>query len=182
MKSTHVVFAVLFLVGCMISSCTKDNLPTEAYVPPSDLPPSGSGVFTANIDGVSWSAEDLAGIPSGTSAYSGNVLHISGARPIVGDTAESETIDIVIDLSSSTAYVVPGTYSLGTIPAQAGEAQHSDGLICVCHTNSAQSGTVTITTLDVSRKVVSGRFAFDGTGIGGETHVISEGKFDVTWK
>jgi hypothetical protein len=186
MKSTHILFAVLFLVGCVISSCTKDKLPTETNIPdtgPTDpnLPPSGSGVLTANIDGLSWAAEDIAGIPSGTSTYNGSILHISGGRAVVGDTADAETIDLVIDLSSSKAYIVPGTYALGTIPAQAGEAQHSDGLICVCHTSSAQSGTVTITTLDVARKIVSGRFVFNGIGVGGETHVISEGKFDVAW-
>ncbi len=187
MKSTHIVFAVLFLVSCVISSCTKDKLPTETNIPDTgpttpNLPPSGSGVLTANIDGLSWAAEDIAGNPSGTSTYNGKILHISGARVVVGDTADAETMDLIIDLSTSKAYIVPGTYALGSIPAQAGEAQHSDGMTCVCNTNSAHSGTVTITSLDAARKVVSGTFAFDGIGTYGETHVISRGQFDVAWK
>jgi hypothetical protein len=184
MKTTHILFAVLFLVSCVISSCTKDKLPTETYIsdlPATDLPPNGSGVLTAKIDGSSWAAEDRAGIPSGTSTYNGSILHIRGGRAVIGDTADAETIDLIIDLSASKAYIVPGTFALGTIPAQAGEAQHSDGLICICHTSSAQSGTITITTLDVARKIVSGRFEFNGIGVGGETHIISEGKFDVAW-
>ena len=126
MKSTHVAVAVLFLVGCIMSSCTKDKLPTEAPVP--DEPSTGSGVLTANIDGLSWAAEDVAGIPSGTSTYNGNILHISGARVVVGDTADAESIDLVIDLSASKTSIVPGTYALGTIPTQEGEAQHNDGM------------------------------------------------------
>ena len=184
MKTTHILFALLFLAACVLSGCTKDQLPTETTVsdlPASDLPPSGSGVLTAKIDGSSWAAEDIAGLPTGTSTYNGKLLHISGGRAVVGDTADAETIDLIIDLTSSRGYIVPGTYALGTIPAQSGEAQHSDGLICVCHTSSGQSGTVTITTLDVERKIVSGRFGFNGIGVDGETHVISEGKFDVAW-
>jgi hypothetical protein len=53
---------------------------------------------------------------------------------------------------------------------------------CVCHTDRAHSGIVTITELDVSRKVVSGMFAFNGIGVDGQTHTFSEGMFDVTWK
>ncbi len=180
MKSTPVVFAVLFAVGCVISSCTKDKLPTESSIP--DQPPTASGVLTADIDGLSWAAEDIAGIPSGTSTYSGNILHISGCQSVVGDTAEAETIDLIIAPSASMAGLSPGTYTLGTMPAQEGEAQESVGATLVCRTNSAHSGTVTITVLDTVRKVVSGRFAFSGIGVDGQTHTFSGGVFDVTWK
>jgi hypothetical protein len=182
MKSSHKAIAILFIAGCVMNGCTQDKLPTAPYIPNPPPPPAGSGVLTANIDGLPWVARDGAGIPSGTSTYNGNLLHISGSQAVVGDTADVETIDLVIDLSASKAYIVPGTYALGSIPAQAGEAQHNDGMICICHTNSAHSGTLTITALDVARKVVSGRFAFNGIGATGQTHIISEGMFDVTWK
>jgi hypothetical protein len=90
-------------------------------------------------------------------------------------------MNLIIDLSASKASLSPGTYELGTIPAQEGEAQHFDGMSCVCHTDGAHSGTVTITALDVSRKVVSGTFAFNGVGVNGQTHTFSEGMF-ITWK
>ena len=182
MKSPQLVIAVLLTAGCMMNGCTQDKLPTQpstTYPTPTAI---GAGVLRANIDGSPWTAEDATGIPLGTSTYSGNILHISGVRPAVGDTAEAETIDLIIDFSASNAVLGPGTYELGTIPAQEGEAQHFDGLSCVCHTNSAHSGTVTITALDMSRKVVSGIFAFNGIGVDGETHTFSEGMFDVTWK
>jgi hypothetical protein len=182
MKSSNVLITVLFIAGCVMNGCTQDKLPTMPYIPTPPSSPTGSGVLTANIDGVSWAAADIAGIPSGTSTYSGNILHIWGARAVVGDTAEAETINLIIDLSASKAYVVPGRYSLGTIPAQAGEAQHNDGLMCVCRTNSTHSGTATITTLDAARKVVSGTFEFSGIGVDGQTHSFGNGMFDVTWK
>ena len=182
MKLAHIVIAVLVIAGCVMNGCTQDKLPTEAAVPDVPHPPTGAGVLRANIDGTPWASEDATGIPLGTSTCSGNILHISGIRPAVGDTAESETIDLIIDLSASKAVLGPGTYELGTIPAQEGEAQHFDGLSCVCHTHSAHSGTVTITALDVSRKVVAGVFAFNGTGVNGQTHTFSERMFDVTWK
>jgi hypothetical protein len=180
MKSPYIVIVALFIALCVMSGCKQDKLPTEASIP--DQPRIGSGVLRANIDGSPWVAVDAAGIPSGTSTYSGNILHISGIRAGVGNSAESGTIDLIIDLGASRAEIVPGTYELGTIPAQEGEAQHFDGLSCVCHTNSAYSGTVTITALDVSRKVVSGIFAFNGIGVNGETHTFREGMFEVPWK
>ena len=182
MKNHRLVIAIMFLAGFLINGCEQDKFLTEPVIANPPAPPTGSGVLSANIDGVSWVAQDIAGIPSGTSTYSGNVLHITGFRTVVGDTADAESIDLIIDLSASKGYVVPGTYALGTIPAQAGEAQHNDGMICVCHTNSAHSGTVTITTLDLARKVVAGRFEFNGIGVSGQTHVFSEGMFDVAWK
>jgi hypothetical protein len=182
MKSKHTIIAILFIAGCIMCGCTQDKLPTAPYIASPPSPPIGSGVLTANIDGLYWVAEDIAGIPSGRSTYNGNIIHIWGARAVVGDTAEAETIDLIIDLSASKAYIVPGTYALGTIPTQEGEAQHNDGLMCVCHTNSAHSGTVTITALDVPGKIVSGTFAFDAIGVNGQTHFISNGIFDVKWK
>ena len=182
MKTHRLVIAILFSGCCVMSGCTQDKLPTAPYIPTPPQLATGSGVLTANIDGLSWAAADIAGVPSGTSTYSGNILHIWGARAVVGDTAEAETINLIIDLSASKAYIVPGRYSLGTIPAQAGEAQHNDGLMCVCRTNSTHSGTATITTLDVARKVVSGTFEFTGIGVDGQTHNFGDGMFDVAWK
>jgi hypothetical protein len=180
MKSPHTVIAVLFIALCVMNGCKQDKLPTEASIP--DRPPIGSGVLRANIDGSPWVAVDAAGIPSGTSTYSGNILHISGVRAGVGNSAEPGTIDLIIDLGASRAEIVPGTYELGTIPAQEGEAQHGDALLCACHTNSTHLGTVTITALDVVRKAVSGIFDFDGIGVDGQTHIVRGGMFDVTWK
>lgn len=180
MKSSHVVIAVLFIAGCMMNGCNQNTLPSQASIP--DQPPSGAGVLRANIDGSLWVAEDIAGIPSGTSTYSGTILHISGGRAVVGDTADAETIDIIIDLSASNGGLCAGTYELGTIPAQEGEARYNDSRSRVCNTNSTHSGTVTITAVDVSRKVVSGIFAFSGIGVNGQTHSFSEGIFDVTWR
>ena len=182
MKLAHIAVAVLFMAGCVMNGCTQDRLPTEAAVPDSPSLPTGTGILRATIDGSPWAAVDLDGVPSGTSTYNGNILHISGGRAIVGDTADAETIDLIIDWAYLNTDICPGTYQLGTIPAQEGEAQHFDGLSCVCHTNSAHSGTVTITALDVSRKIVSGTFAFNGVGDNGQTHTFSEGMFDVTWK
>lgn len=182
MKSTHIAIAVLFLVGCVMNGCKEDKLPTEAFIPDQPPPPTGSGVLKANIDGSPWAAENAAGIPSGTSTYSGNILHISGVRAIGGNTAEQGTIDLIIDLGASNAQINPGTYQLGTIPAQEGEAQHRDDLLCACHTNSTHTGSVTITMLDVAKKVVSGVFDFDGIGVNGQTHTVRGGTFDVTWK
>ena len=180
MKSSRIVVAVLFVAGCVMNGCTKDKLPTEASIPEQSA--TGAGVLTANIDGSPWVAEDNAGDPSGTSTYSGNILRISGARSVVGDTAEAEAIDLTIEPSASNAGLSLGTYTLGTIPAQEGEAEQSVGTTPVCRTTSGHTGTVTITALDTVRKVVSGRFAFNGIGVDGQTHVINEGMFDVSWK
>lgn len=186
MKSAHTVIAVLFIAGCMMTGCTQDKLPTEPSTTNRPPPPGSAGVLRANIDGSPWVAEDTAGIPSGTSTYSGNILHIKGIRAVVGDTArepvDAEAIDLIVDLDASKANPGPGTYELGTIPSQEGEAQYRDALSRVCYTNSAHSGTVTITVIDVARKVVSGTFAFNGIGVNGQTHTVSEGMFDVTWK
>ena len=186
MKSAHKVLAVLFVAGCVMNGCTQDKLPTEFSVPDQLQSPTGTGVIRANIDGLPWAAEDISGMSSGTSTYTGHILHISGARAVVGDTAkeaaDAEAIDLTIDLGAAQTDIGPGTYKLGTIPAQEGEAQYHDALSCVCYTSSTHSGTVTITALDVSRKVVSGRFAFNGMGASGHGHIVSEGMFDVAWK
>jgi hypothetical protein len=182
MKSPNVLIAILFIAGCVMNGCTQDKLPTMPYTPNPSPPLTGSGVLSANIDGSLWAAKDIAGIPSGTSTYNGNILHISGVRGVVGDATESGTIDLIIDLGASKAEINPGTYQLGTIPAQQGEAQHRDALSCACQTNSTHLGSVTITALDVARKVVSGIFDFDGIGVDGQTHIVRGGMFDVTWK
>jgi hypothetical protein len=186
MKTSHFVIAVLFVAGCVMNGCKQDKLPTEPSVPYQPPPPTGAGVLRANIDGSPWVAEDNAGILTGTSTFSGNILHIRGVRAVVGDTAREnegvETLDLIIDPGASNADLGVGTYELGTIPAQRGEAQYRDDVSCVCSTNSTHSGTVTITALDVSRKVVSGVFAFNGIGVSGHGHIVSEGNFDVSWK
>lgn len=180
MKSPRIVIAFLFIAGCVMNGCKQDKFPTEPSIP--DPPPIDAGVLMANINGLPWAAEDAAGVASGTSTYSDDILHISGVRAVVGDTADTECIDLIIDLRPSKAYLGPGTYELGTIPAQEGEAQYRDALSCVCYTNGTHSGTVTITVLDVPGKIVSGRFAFNGIGVNGQTHMVSEGMFNVTWK
>jgi len=182
MKSHSIVIVALFIALCVMNGCKQDKLPTEGSTIDQPPPPIGSGVLRANIDGSPWVAEDAAGIPSGTSTYSGNIIHISGVRSVAGDTAKSGTIDLIVDLGTSNAEIKPGTYQLGTIPAQEGEAQHRDAMSCACRTNSAHSGSITITVLDVDRKVVSGVFDFDGFGVDGQTHIVRGGTFDVTWK
>jgi hypothetical protein len=169
MKSAHIVIAVLFIAGCVMNGCTQDKLPTEAAVPDVPHPPTGAGVLRANIDGRPWAAEDIAGIPLGTSTYSGNILHICGVRPVVGDTADAETIDLIIDWAYLNTDISPGTYQLGTIPAQAGEAQHFDGMSCVCHTDRAHSGTVTITGSTCPKSHFR-MFAFNGIESTGNAH------------
>ncbi len=186
MKTSRVVIALLFIAGCAMNGCKQDKLPTEPFTSNPPPPPTGAGVLTATIDGSPWVAQDLTGIPSGTSTYSGNILHVKGVRPVVGDTANendgTETLDLIIDLTASKVVLGTGTYELGTIPWDQGEAQYHDAQSCVCYTNSTHSGTVTITALDVTRKIVSGVFAFNGIGASGHGHIVSEGAFDVTWK
>lgn len=182
MKSAQIVIAVLFIAGCVMNGCKEDKLPTMASISDQAPPPAGAGVLTADIDGSSWVAENLDGVASGTSTCTGNILHISGFREAVGDTADAETIELTLDLSASKAGLAPGTYNLGTIPAQEGEAQYHDALSCVCSTNSTHTGTVTITTLDASKKVVSGGFTFNGVASNGHSHTVRSGIFDVTWK
>ena len=156
MKSTHIVIAVLFIAGCVMNGCTKDKLPTEASIP--DRPrPRPAREFSRRIlmDHLGRPRTSLAFHPEHQRTVETSYIS-AGSGPSSETPRSAETIDLIIDLSASKAYIVPGTYALGTIPAQEGEAQHSDGLLCVCHTNSAHSGTVTITALDVARKVVSG--------------------------
>ena len=189
MKSSHTAIAVVLIAGSVMNGCKQDNLPTQPSVPNPPQLQIGSGVLRANIDGSPWAAEGTDGVPTGTSTYSGNILHIRGVRPIgvVGvDTArepvDGETIDLIIDLGSSKTNLGPGTYELGTIPSQEGEAQYRDAVSRVCYTNISHTGTVTISVLDVSQRIVSGTFAFNGIGLNGPTHTVSEGMFDVTWK
>jgi hypothetical protein len=186
MKSAHKVIAVLFIAGCVMSGCKQDKSPTGPSVPDQPPSPTGSGVLRANIDGSPWTAEGTDGNPSGTSSYSGNILHISGVRAIgvdtAGEHANAETIDLIINLGGSKANLVPGTYELGSMPTQEGEARYRDAQSIVCYTNGSHTGTVTITALDVSSKAVAGTFAFDGIGDNGQTHIVNQGQFDVTWK
>jgi hypothetical protein len=183
MKSALRVLAVLFITGYVMYGC-KEKIVDDGYhlFPDPPSPSNGAGVLTANINGLPWAAEDIAGVASGTSTFSGNVLRISGVRAVVGDTADAERIDLVIDMRASNENLVPGTYVLGTIPAQEGEAQYRDALSCVCYTNGTHSGLVTITVLNVAEKIVTGEFSFDGVGGSGVTHMVSGGRFDVKWK
>ena len=124
------------LVCCPVSRWLRDKrlhkgqTPHRGEIsicPRSSRPPTGSGVLTAKIDGSSWAAEDIAGIPSGTSTYNGNFLHISGGRAVVGDTAEAETIDLIIDLTPREEASFRVHMHSAPYP-RSGEAQHSDGM------------------------------------------------------
>jgi hypothetical protein len=187
MKSTHIVFTVLFIAGSLMNGCKEEILPPRQQPTPDQTPPpTGAGVLSANIDGSSWVALDTDGIPAGTSTFSGNILHIRGARAVVGDTARenvtAETIDLILDLNASKINLGVGTYELGTIPGDQGAAQYHDAMSCVCNTDGTHSGTVTIKAIDLAKKAVSGTFAFSGVGVSGHGHIVSEGNFDVAWK
>jgi hypothetical protein len=186
MKSAHRVIAVLSITCCLTNGCRQDNFPTAATTPDAPVSQVGSGVLRANIDGLLWEAQDNEGIPSGTSTYGGNILHIRGVRNAIKDTARenanAESIDLIIDAGASMSDLALGTYALGTIPAQKGEAQYSNTVSLVFGTNSVHSGTVTIMALDLTRKVVAGTFAFNAIGMTGQTRTVSEGLFDVRWK
>jgi hypothetical protein len=186
MKSAHIVFVLFFTAGCVMNGCKQDNLPTQPSTPDPPSLPLGSGVLRASIDGLPWAAEGTDGLPSGSSKYSGSVLHINGVRAVGVDTARepvnAETLELIINLGSSNGTLGPGTYELGAMPPQEGEAQYRDALSRVTSTDSSHLGTVTITALDVTKKVVSGTFAFNSTGVNGQTHLVSQGMFDVTWK
>lgn len=186
MKSTRIVFVVLFVTGCLMNGCTENPPPILTPGPELQQIPTGAGLLTATIDGLAWAALDNAGISTGTSTFNGTILHIKGVRAIVVDTARenlgAETIDLVIDLTASKVFLGLGTYELGTIPADQGTAQYHDAQACVCNTNSTHAGTVTITGLDVTKRYVSGTFAFNGVGLSGHGHTVSEGNFDVAWK
>ena len=186
MKGARRVIALLFIAGCVMNGCKQDKLPTEPSAPYQPTPPIGSGVLTATIDGTPWTADDNAGAPTGTATYRGSSIHITGSRAVYGDSGRenlaAETIDLTIDLSAAQADLVPGTYELGSIPTEEGQGLYIDPRSGVFGTNNSHPGTVTITALDVARKNVSGVFAFNGIGVSGQTHVVSGGMFNVTWK
>ena len=158
---------VAAVAGCHSSSTT------------SQLTPSGSGSFTATIDGVNFVADASTITVSATSFAVPGSVTISGTQ--INSTTNTTTLQLALGYIPGT-----GTYTLGV-----NQSTNTGGTATVQTTTSSSfgswvtgftgsSGTVTITTINSSQ--IAGTFQFTAQrspGQSGAATSVTNGKFTV---
>lgn len=162
-----------------MAACNKnvDELPAATQ--------TGANTFGAKVDGNFWVPQGFGVIPANDileARFTSPTSIIINARNFSKSPTETE---FEIFLSNVTG---PGTYSLNTDVTRAGatssyayyvkrELTPQNEWI----TSSSYTGTVTITRLDVTNKVVSGTFQFTALNIYNTPQPINvtEGRFDL---
>jgi len=147
---SKIVFFALLAIS--IASCSKDNSSTPAKM-------------SATIDGKTWSPPDLGVM--GTFSSSTGVFTITG---ITG----TSSISIIIHGETTS------TYTLSIYPVKTEcEATYIPSLLSYSDAYFATSGTVVLTKVDKTKKLISGTFEYTLSN----SKTITKGQFnDVTYQ
>jgi hypothetical protein len=168
-------FLCPLMILALVSSCSSSS-PTGPSGPSG--PSSGSGTFTASIDGSSFSSAKAAAFATGGNVAPGGVV-IEGTQI----TSTTNTSSVVLTLGFITG---TGTYPLGVneITTAGGigatESNTSSGIKSWTTDLNGAAGTVTITKL--SSTEIAGAFSFTAPrdlGQSGSDTTVTNGKFDV---
>ncbi|MDB5281731.1 MAG: hypothetical protein JWO06_806 [Bacteroidota bacterium] len=175
------LFYFLFFVNLFwIQGCKKDS---------SYQPIVPGGLFSAVIDSVVFSSDKYSLDPV-TGQYLGNYASIvGGSTPQLSITGQKNNPrdSTYTSINFFTAKVAVGSYSTTLTDSGFCELIYTHGPVSrdtIWNTNATHSGTVTITKLDMSNKVVSGTFSFTAftTGALPDVHVTNGSFTDVPIK
>jgi hypothetical protein len=135
--------------------------------------------MSATVDGLAWSAGGVAGSPAGASYNPSGSILIVGHRIFANGSGSNFTIHVE-------AFTGTGTYTLRTgalSGARAIFASYTAALDTTKYaTDSAHTGTLTVTFFDATNRDVRGTFAFAGfDAVGAVVSNVTGGSFDVSF-
>lgn len=175
MKKLFLALSALIL----LASCTKDI---------TELPPAtetGANTFGANVDGKLWAPQDFGAISIGTRLEARRINDdiLINARNFASSPTETE-FEIFIKGGIAT-----GTYLFNTTVSypsnNASYAYYVKRKVSPINewiTSSAQTGSVTLTRVDLVNHIVSGTFQFNGASMYSDPPlVVTDGRFDIKW-
>lgn len=165
------ILAITFMFIAL--SCKKDPLPKASQV--------GAEIMAAKIDGKVWKKTACFSCIAGGSAlrvdFSNGNLYIQGEQ--IDDNVNSSITLVLHNLNKE------GVYDLTIESDNTNHAELDDYKVVNFakhyRTNSTNKGSVTITKLDLGKKIVSGTFSFiaDDEDSPGNTTQVTDGRFDV---
>ncbi len=180
MKRIHLIIALSFML--FGSACKKS-------VTDDDLPPAtqtGANTFGAKVNGQAWIPQRFGAVPASNileARFVGNDLIIN-ARNFANSPNETEFEIRVIGATG------PGNYSFNTnvthpsfASSYAYYVKRNINPQNEWITSATSTGTVNITRLDPSARIVSGTFSFNALNIynAPEPLSVTEGRFDVKY-
>ncbi|MCX6272711.1 MAG: DUF6252 family protein [Bacteroidetes bacterium] len=148
MKST---FALILVTGLIFSAgCKKDSNTNNE-----------TASMMCKIDGVAWtSSTRLTTMQAGSFLINATNSH------------GFETLNIIV------SGITKGTYTIDPLSAQIqASASYSNSMLFPDSIYTAFSGTVTLTSVDLSNKKISGSFSFDAKNLSMKVKKITEGVF-----
>jgi hypothetical protein len=169
-RTTRLLLAAI-LAG--VFGCSNENSP-QAPTPPAPAP----GIMSATVDGIAWSAGGVSGSPAAAAYTPGSIL-IVGHRLFANGSGSNVTLHVE-------AFTGVGTYTLRTgalSGARAIFASYTAALDTTKFgTDSAHTGTLTVTLLDTVHRDIQGTFSFSGyDAVGAVVSNVSSGVFDVSF-
>jgi hypothetical protein len=155
-----------FLLLSTLWSCRKE---TSTENPNGVNPGTAAGSFTAQIDGVTWTAADSA---KGASILGGQII-------LIGISSDNQQMSITL------SDTVPGVYTLNQTSASLaayGSNDSSSQYLFASYKGSDTSqagGTVTVTEIDKTNQTISGTFSFKlYRDIDGHQKTVKNGVFN----
>jgi len=156
----------LSLFSFALISCQKDGVaPPPIWSGIGDSDSGVSGSMTSKVDGSQWTAaNNMAGASI-----------INDISNVTGTNSSSSTITITIN----EAFILNGTYDLGLNSENVAAYISSNGSgAWITIGEDSSVGTVFISALDTTKKLISGSFEFDGYRLTDSTYRhITEGQF-----
>jgi hypothetical protein len=143
---------VVLLSICVLSDmgCKKDNSN------------AGPASFSAKVEGVDWTANNVSGIASATDP--------STAITATNISDEKMTLAFYTHNTGTITFKANDPYSFGSYATADNEYSTLN--------SSSPLGTIIITDFDKSQKIISGSFSFTGKNTAGNKINITEGKFE----
>jgi hypothetical protein len=170
MKTFFMLFVILSLFTSF--SCKKDDLPKATQ--------TGANIIAAKVNGEVWKQAACWSCIGGGTGLSVNY----DDRNFFGVSAQqkNENKNIVITLVVSNLKST-GTYTLSSKGKSQGYLSSYANKTMNYATSDKNTGTVTITKLDLANKIVSGTFEFtaEDENNAANTIRVTDGRFDVTF-
>lgn len=167
------------LALCLLASCKKDvdELPAATQ--------TGANTFGAKVDAALWVPQGFGGFPANDileARFAGPTSIMINARNFAKSPKESEFEIYLVNVTG------PGTYTLNTtvdrVSPTASYGYYVEREFTPKNewiTSPTNTGTVTITKLDVVNNIISGTFQFQALNIYNTPQpiAVTEGRFDI---
>ncbi|MEJ6979771.1 DUF6252 family protein [Pedobacter sp. P351] len=151
-----------------IQGCKKDDKPSQI----------GADIMTAKIDGIEWKAQHCWSCVEGGKGLRTVYLPEEGKFNVLGQMVKNDiNITMTIDMSGVKDV---GTYELGANTGSQNYAKvFNDKLDRLYYTTNPASGSVTITKLSISEKIISGTFELTASDLSSNGINVTHGVFDL---